>query len=237
MNGPDATSAVLFDWDGTLADSLEIFFRANEAVMTVIGVPFDAVLYRRLYTPDWRIVYRRLGVPDERLDEANALWQEHFNARGGETRPLPGAFEALERLAAAGLRLGIVTAGDRVVVEPQIGRFGLDELLTARVYADDCPVAKPDPAPLRLALERLGTGKPARAAVYVGDAPDDMRMARAAGTGAVGITSMLGDRDELLAAGADVVAASVGEWVDSWLPAGVPSAPDPDRLGPDPAAG
>jgi HAD superfamily hydrolase (TIGR01549 family) len=217
MNGPRSTAAVLFDWDGTLADSLAIFFHANEAVMGALGVPFDVHLYRRLYTPDWRIVYRRLGVPEERLEEANALWHEHFNARGAETQPLPGAFEALRRLARARLRLGLVTAGDRVVVEPQIERFGLDHLLTVCVYADDCPIAKPDPAPLRLALQRLGlAGRPERV-VYVGDAPDDVRMARAVGAGAVGIASMLGDPDELVAAGAEVVAPSVADWVDEWL--------------------
>ena len=58
--------------------------------------------------------------------------------------------------------------------------------------------------------------RPERTA-YVGDVPDDMRMARAAGAHAVGITSALGEAAELLAAGAREVAPSVAEWADRFL--------------------
>jgi HAD superfamily hydrolase (TIGR01549 family) len=210
-------NAILFDWDGTLADSLGMFFQANEAVMASFGLPFDEALYRRLYTPDWRVVYRRLGVPDGRLEEANELWHRHFNERGGETMPLPGAVEALQALDAAGYRLGVVTAGDRVVVEPQIARFGMDGLLSVRVYGDDTDEVKPDPAPLRRALAELDLDGRPRDATYVGDAPDDMRMARAAGVPAVGLASVLGDPNDLREAGAAEVAASVAVWARGLL--------------------
>ena len=70
--------AILFDWDGTLVDSLGAFHRANSAVMASFGLPFDEVVYRRNYAPDWRLMYTRLGVPDDRLDEANELWHATF---------------------------------------------------------------------------------------------------------------------------------------------------------------
>ena len=66
--------AILFDWDGTLVDSLGAFHHANAAVMASFGLPFDEALYRRNYVPDWRQMYLRLGVPGDRLDEANELW-------------------------------------------------------------------------------------------------------------------------------------------------------------------
>ena len=53
--------------------------------------------------------------------------------------------------------------------------------------------------------------------IYVGDAPDDMRMARAVGARAIGIESILGERGELEAAGAAEVAASVPGWVAAFL--------------------
>ena len=147
--------AVLFDWDGTLVDSLPALFE---------------------------------GVPD-----------------------------ALQRLARDGRRLGIVTAGHRSVVEPQIATLGLGGIFDVVVYGDDLPVHKPDPAPLRHALDALGlVGRPA-AAAYVGDVPDDMRMARVAGTHGVGILSLLSGERELLAAGASEVAPTVTEWVDRAL--------------------
>jgi HAD superfamily hydrolase (TIGR01549 family) len=207
---------VVFDWDGTLADSLELFFRANAAVMAELGVPFDEAAYRRHYTPDWRLAYRRLGVPEARLDEASRRWRELFDRRSGETRALPGAVDAVARLAAAGLSVGIVTAGDRDVVAPQVAAFGLAGFVSACVYGDDLPVAKPHPAPLLRALELMDAGSRPAAVVYVGDAPDDMRMAAAVGCPAIGIESLLGEADALVAAGADAVFPSVAAWVDAW---------------------
>ncbi|EFK97063.1 hypothetical protein LDC_0906 [sediment metagenome] len=70
----------------------------------------------------------------------------------------------------------------------------------------------------------LGLGPTAAGTAYVGDAFDDMRMARAAGARAVGIGSVLGDEASLRAAGADETAPSVAAWVDRLLgPPGVES--------------
>ena len=209
--------AILFDWDGTLVDSLGAFHRANATVMDAFGLPFDVVRYRQHYVPDWREMYRRLGVPHERLDEANALWETTFAASGDEVTAFPGALEALARLAAAGAVLGIVTAGVRAVVEPQLDRTGLGAHLPVRVFGDDLPVHKPDPRPLRLALELAGLGHRPETSIYVGDAPTDMRMAVVVGARAIGIESVLGDPDELRAAGAHEVAPSVAAWVEQRL--------------------
>jgi len=210
--------AVLFDWDGTLVDSLGAFQAANGAVMAAFGLPWDEAIYRRNYAPDWRLMYRRLGVPEDRLDEANELWHATF-ARSADIVAFDGVADALARLDAAGLRLGIVTAGDRFIVEPQLDRTGLGRLLTIRVFGDDLAVHKPDPAPLRRALELLGLAGRPESVAYVGDAPTDMLMARAVGVRAVGIASVVGDPEELVTAGADEVAATVAAWVADAIPA------------------
>lgn len=209
--------AILFDWDGTLVDSLGAFHAANAAVMTAFGLPFDVVAYRRHYAPDWREMYRRLGVPGDRLEEANAIWETVFGADGDSVRAFPSATPALERLRDAGATLGIVTAGHREVVEPQLERTGLGSLLPIRVFGDDLAVHKPDPEPLRRALRLAGHGHRPELSIYVGDAPTDMQMAVAVGARAVGIQSVLGDPDELRAAGASEVAASVADWVEIHL--------------------
>lgn len=209
--------AILFDWDGTLVDSLDAFHAANSAVMAAFGLPFDVAAYRRHYAPDWRVMYRRLGIPVERLDEANALWETVFAGGGDRVAPFPGVVGALGRLRDAGAVLGIVTAGHRDVVEPQLERTGLANLLPVRVFGDDLPVHKPDPEPLRLALRLAGVRHRPATTAYVGDAPTDMQMAVAVGATAIGIESVLGERVALLAAGADDVAASVPEWVERHL--------------------
>jgi pyrophosphatase PpaX len=212
--------AILFDWDGTLVDSLGAFHRANATVMEAFGLPFDVVLYRQHYVPDWREMYRRLGVPHERLDEANALWEATFEASGDDVVAFPGTVAALAGLAATGAVLGIVTAGHRSVVEPQLELTGLGEFLNVRVFGDDLPVHKPDPEPLRRALRIAGDGHRPETSMYVGDAPTDMQMAVRVGARAIGIESALGDADELRAAGATEIAASVAEWVAQHLGTG-----------------
>jgi HAD superfamily hydrolase (TIGR01509 family) len=204
--------AFVFDWDGTLVDTLGQIYRANRDVLGRLGLPFDEALYREHYNPDWRLMYQRLGVPIDKLEEAGERWLEAFDPEHfGE--PFPGAVDALARLREAGHELALVTAGDRSVVTRQLEQSGLGELLVVRVFGDDLPVHKPDPRPLRLALAELGVADPAGAA-YVGDAPDDMRMARSIGVEAIGIASIVGHPDELEAAGASGVHASVAEWVD-----------------------
>jgi phosphoglycolate phosphatase-like HAD superfamily hydrolase len=214
--------AILFDWDGTLVDSLGAFHAANAAVMEAFGLPFDEVVYRRNYAPDWRLMYRRLGIPSDRLDEANELWNASY-ASATEVIAFDGVTGALESLGAAGARLGIITAGHREIVVPQLERTGLAGLLPTRVFGDDLDVHKPDPAPLRLALAMLGLDDLADEVVYVGDAPTDMLMARAVGVHAIGIASVLGDPDELRAAGAENVADSVAIWAASHLDAARPA--------------
>ncbi|MBA2381683.1 MAG: HAD family hydrolase [Chloroflexi bacterium] len=209
--------AILFDWDGTLVDSLGAFHRANAAVMDAFGLPFDVVRYRKHYVPDWREMYRRLGIPGHRLDEANSLWQATFADDGDAVVAFPGAILALERLRDAGAALGIVTAGHRAVVEPQLARTGLGDLLPVRVFGDDLAVHKPDPEPLRLALRLAGDGHRPETSVYLGDAPTDMQMAVAVGARPVGIESVLGDPAELRAAGAVEITASVAAWTDGHL--------------------
>ena len=214
-----SVEAILFDWDGTLVDSLDAFHRANAVVMDRFGLPFDVVRYRQHYVPDWREMYRRLGIPGDRIDEANALWETTFAASGDAVVAFDGVEAALQRLHERGVALGIVTAGHREVVEPQLTRTGLGRLLPTRVFGDDLPVHKPDPEPLRLALRLAGHGHRPETSIYVGDAPTDMQMAVTVGARAVGIESVLGERTELEAAGAHEVAASVAEWVERHLAA------------------
>ncbi len=211
-----AMRAIVFDWDGTLADTLHLMFVATEEVVASLGLRLTWEEYCRLWTPDWRLLYRCIGLPDDVIEEAGRRWWAAYRGRD-EAELLPGAAEALRRLHAAGYPLALVTAGHRDNVGAQLRRHGLEELLPVRVHGDDLPESKPHPAPLLRAVRELGLGGEAAGVAYVGDALDDMRMARAAGARAVGIDSVLGDDAALRAAGADETAPSVAAWVDGLL--------------------
>jgi len=208
--------AVVFDWDGTLVDTLPAILRANTEVLLEYGVAFDEARYRESYIPDWRLMYQRLGIPDAHLEAAGSRWLTLYRA-AEPPRAFRGVRRALRRLAQAGYVMGLVTAGHRALVEEQLDHLGLKAILPVRICGDDALPAKPDPEPLRRALDGLGVGDRHSHAIYVGDAPDDMRMARAVGARAVGIVSTLGTAPDLRAAGADEVAQSVVDWVDGFL--------------------
>ena len=214
--------AILFDWDGTLADTLGAIYRANVEVMSGLGLPFDPAIYRRHFAPDWRVMYERLGVPADRLEEANEHWWAALDET--DTVLFPGVREMLHRLASAGHPLGIVTAGRSDRVGAEVRRHGIEPLFGVIVFGDDGEAQKPDPAPLRSALAALGVAGRPSAGTYVGDTPDDMRMAVAAGVRAVGIESVLGDAGELRAAGATETAATIVDWASRRfaVPAGGP---------------
>jgi HAD superfamily hydrolase (TIGR01549 family) len=211
-----AVRAVLFDWDGTLVDTLPFMYAATQLVMAEYGTPITWDDYRRHFTPDWRLLYRRFRLPEDAIESIGDRWWALYRGHA-EAVLLPGAADALRRLAGAGLSLGIVTAGRRDSVEPQLERHGLGTLLPARVYGDDPFEPKPGPAGLHHALEALGFAGLAADAAYVGDAPDDMRMAVAAGARGVGIRSDLATDDELRDAGASEVWGSVAAWVAGLL--------------------
>jgi HAD superfamily hydrolase (TIGR01509 family) len=205
---------ILFDWDGTIVDSMPAILQTEAAISRHFGLSFDESIFRRAFSPNWRLMYRSLGVPEDRIREANQIWAATFHA--DQMWPFLGIEAALARLAAAGYTLGLVTSADRAETEPQLPRLGLDELLRVRVYADDTAAGKPDPEPLRLALELAGVARP-EDALYIGDALDDMRMAAAAGVRGIGIVSMVATADDLLGAGAFESAGSVVEWADRFL--------------------
>ncbi len=211
-----ASDAIVFDWDGTLVDTLAAVLDANVRVLAECGIEFDMGRYREAYAPDWRLMYQRLGVPADRLTFAGRRWLELYRDTE-DMQPFPGTGDALRRLAGAGYVMGIVTAGDREIVQAQLERFGFAELLPVRVFGDDPIAAKPHPDPLLRVLRELGSGDRAERARYVGDVPDDMRMARAVGARGIGIVSIVSDRTALLGAGAAEVHPSVAAWVGELL--------------------
>ena len=101
-------AAVLFDWDGTIVDTIPMIYRANVAALRDFGVTLSREWYRERYTPDWRRSYRELGIPEHQWDAVAARWAEQM--RLGRPRAIPHARPGIRRLRARGIRLGLVTA-------------------------------------------------------------------------------------------------------------------------------
>ncbi|HZP33009.1 MAG TPA: HAD family hydrolase [Candidatus Acidoferrales bacterium] len=174
--------AVLFDWDGTLLNSFKADTNAYSQMFRSLGISWDPAALSQHYSPDWHNVYRAVNLPPESWGEADRLWRRFYAAE----RPLlqTGARRVVQTLAQR-FTLGLVSGGSTLRVRSQIRALGLQPLFSVAIFGDRVPRRKPHPLQLQLAIGQLGF-EPA-CCVYIGDAPEDVKMARRAGVAVVGV--------------------------------------------------
>jgi pyrophosphatase PpaX len=177
---------VLFDLDGTVIDSGAIILASmRHAAREVLGVEVpDEQLMAAVGGPGLEAQMQALS-PD-RADELVTVYRAHNEPLHDELVCCAGMDEVLVQLKDEGRRLGIVTAKRRQTVELAFARIPIEHLFETVVGGDETKRHKPDPEPLLLALERLGAAPDE--AVYVGDAPFDVKAAKAAGLYSVGVS-------------------------------------------------
>jgi pyrophosphatase PpaX len=177
---------VLFDLDGTVIDSGAIILASmRHAAKEVLGAePPDELLMAAVGGPGLEAQMHALA-PD-RADELVDVYRAHNEPLHEGLVCCAGVDGLLVRLKEEGRRLGIVTAKRRQTVELAFAQVPLGHLFETVVGGDETERHKPDPEPLLLALERLGAR--ADEAAYVGDAPFDVKAAKAAGAFSVAVT-------------------------------------------------
>jgi len=197
---------ILLDWDGTLLDSFAADAAAYLAMFRALRIEWGIEELKRHYSPDWYQVYRAARLPRLRWPEADRLWRRAY----GTERPplLPGTRTAL-RMLERRFSLGLVTSGSRDRVRRQLREFGLADYFSACVCSEDASRKKPHPAPLHLALQRLSATP--EECVYVGDAPEDIEMARRAGMRAIGVLGPFPTAARIRRARPDLLLRSIRE--------------------------
>lgn len=182
MGSPEKIKGVLFDWDGTLIDSYHADSQAYLAMFQELGLAWGLAELEQNYSPDWYAVYRAAGIPEDRWEDADRAWRTHYAKH--RSKLMNGTRRILQELAAQH-RLGLVTSGDRERVSRQLGEFQLTDVFETYVCGGDTPEKKPRPEPLLLALQQMKID--AQHCVYVGDTPEDLLMAQAAGVRAIAV--------------------------------------------------
>jgi HAD superfamily hydrolase (TIGR01548 family) len=215
--------ALLFDLDGVIADESESYRRGvvDTAAGYGVAVNLDEVAAAKAAgnaNNDWQLTRRLLA---ERGVEASIEEvTERFEALYQGTPAEPGLHrherllvdpELIRRLATR-LPLAVVTGRPRRDAERFLADHGITDCFTVVVTMDDAPL-KPDPAPVRLALGRLGV----RHAWMVGDTPDDVRSARGAAVLPLAVLAPLDEPERARAALADAGAARILATVDELL--------------------
>ena len=193
-----ALRAIVFDLDGTLIDSTaDIRHALNSMLSAYNRSALDHVAVSRMVGDGIpKLVERGLaatgGVPSAAvLREAINVCLAAYEARPAvETRPFPGVAEALQVFREAGLGLAVCSNKTEKLSRLILESLGLAGFFEAIVGGDSLDRRKPDPAPVRACLAALGVT--ADEALFVGDGPNDVLAARAAGLPVVLVESECG---------------------------------------------
>lgn len=192
---------VIFDLDGTLADTSGDLLAAANACFAAMGAgavltPADAGTALRGGKAMLKLGLDRIGHARV-TDEAERWYPRLLEAYGADicthTRLYPGAIAAVEALRSAGYATGICTNKPEALAEVLMQRLGARDLFGSLVGADTLPQRKPDPRPLFEAIRRAG-GDLSRA-VLIGDTATDRNTARAAELPCILVTFGPGDDD------------------------------------------
>jgi HAD superfamily hydrolase (TIGR01509 family) len=180
-------AAVVFDLDGVLIDSEQVWDEVRRAYVAERGGRWEADSTRRMMgmsTAEWSRYLASLGVPGT-PDAIAADVQRGVAERYGSTPPLlPGAVDAVRALAPLH-PLGLASSSPRALIELVLALTGLAELFTVVVSSEEVARGKPAPDVYLEAARRLGV--PAGGCVAVEDSTGGLRAAAAAGMAVVAV--------------------------------------------------
>lgn len=208
MNLP-ADAIVLFDLDGTIADTVPLIVASFEHTLNeLLGWRPTAEQCKQWIGRSLRETF--VGLAPDRADELIAHYlQWNLAQHPAYVRPFEGVAELMDALAAAGRAFGVATSKRHSSALVTLECAGLAGRVPLLATEEDTERHKPAPDPLLHALTRVG-GRPDRA-VYIGDAVVDLQAAHAAGVTAVAVTWGSASPDELTAANPAAIVHSVAE--------------------------
>jgi HAD superfamily hydrolase (TIGR01509 family) len=204
--------AIVFDMDGVLIQSEEVWDEVREAYVRERGGRYDAEVQRAMMgmsSTEWsRYLHESAGVPDEPA-QINDEVLRRMLGRYRERLPLiDGAVDAVRRLAGR-YRLGLASSSNRPLIDTVLEVAGLAQFFPVTVSSEEVERGKPAPDVYLEAAGRLGV-EPARCAA-VEDSHGGIRSAKAAGMRVIAIPNPSYPPDEESLAQADVTIASLEE--------------------------
>ena len=204
------TEAVVFDLDGVIVDSEQVWDAVRVRYVRESGRPFPQRATRDMMgmsSPEWsRYLAEQLGVPGT-PEEINAAVVSRMLDRYAHGPPfIDGAVDAVRRIADR-RPVAVASSSNREVIDVVLSAAGLDSLVRASVSSEEVARGKPAPDVYLEALRRLGVEPPRSAAVE--DSHNGIRSAKSAGMRVIAIPNPHFPPDEEALALADVVLDSI----------------------------
>jgi phosphoglycolate phosphatase len=211
-----AYDLVVWDWDGTVVDSIAAVAEAIAGAAADLDLPVPSPQRARWVIGMGLMEAIRHAVPEIRREQMPAFverYRVHYLKRDAELQLFAGVGELLRGLDGAGIPLAVATGKSRVGLNRALVQTGLGPRFLATRCADE-GAPKPDPWMLRDLGETLRTD-PARI-LMIGDTVHDVGMAHAAGAASVAVTYGAHDPDALRASRPGALIESVPRLAD-WL--------------------
>jgi phosphoglycolate phosphatase len=201
---------VVFDFDGTLADSFEAIASSVNHVRAQYHLPPMTVEEVRRHVGRGALYLLSQTVPGVAPQLALERYRHHHEQiMASLTRLMPGAADAVRRLAQAGVKIAVCSNKPVYFTRQLLEHFSLADAIAVVLGPEDVPRPKPAPDMLQEALRRLNVA-PARA-VYVGDMDVDIQTARQAGVRIIAIPTGAQSAAELAASQPDGMISSLSE--------------------------
>lgn len=200
-------TTILFDWDGTLADSAGLGLLAFQKTFAELGFEFPLDIYEASYSPNWYSTYEALGLPKQQWQAADDLWLKHYGEQTAEL--IDGVADTLLNLKERGYRLGVVSSGSEMRVCREIGQSRIKDCFQVIVCNEHITNKKPHPEGLELGL--IGVGSRSEEAAYVGDAPEDIEMGKQADVLTIGVPSAYPSSARLPGSRPDLMLESIAD--------------------------
>ncbi len=208
-------TALLFDLDGTLADTDPIHFHTWRDILCNYGLEIDRPFYQTNFSGRLNAAIVQDLLPHLSIEEGQQLSERkeaEFRQRAAQQlQPLAGLLNLLSWANTQNLKQAVVTNAPKENAQFMLQVLGLENSFTTVVLAEELPKGKPDPLPYQEALQQLGVSS--QSAVAFEDSPSGIRSAVSAGILTVGIASTH-DPQDLYAVGATLV---IEDFADSRL--------------------
>jgi pyrophosphatase PpaX len=197
--------AVLFDLDGTLADTVELILRSFRHTMAqhLPEVPSDARFLATIGKP-LPVQLREFAADDDQLHSMRETYVSFQRGLHDQmVKPFPGARTVVSSLRARGVRVGIATSKAKSIATRTLDVCGFESVFDCVVCGDEVRHGKPHPEPVLRAMASLGIGDAPRRVLFVGDSPHDLTAGREAGVRTAAVAWGPLGRRRLLAEGPD----------------------------------
>jgi HAD superfamily hydrolase (TIGR01509 family) len=203
--------ALLFDLDGTLAETDSLHLPTWVDVLRPYGIEIDEEFYRERISGRSNSKIVEDLLPDLSAEEGRDLAdakEASFRERADELEPLPGLLNFMREVKDRGLSLALVTNAPEENAQTMLLALELREFFDEVVLSDEVGPVKPDPAPYRAALDKLGVA-PEEALAFE-DSTSGIASSVGVGIPTVGIASTQAP-ETLEDAGAFIVAADFAD--------------------------